>query len=246
MIKKTNIFILLLFICFSNALSASQHGELEKKYYLILDSWINNESSLEVMLGTISDFKRELDDKSDNREVLYWKSRISFLKAQVYYDQKEKKLSVSELEYCLDSAEKANEIQEGGDVLGVMAEANSLLMLQKDFFYIVANYKLPTQQARRALEIDPDNPKALFVLAQFLCNAPPIAGGDLDEGLRIFSSLANRSDLMDSDRFFALQSLAEVYKKNKKEAEALEACRKALRLFPGNVKCRLLLDELQK
>ncbi|MDC7225465.1 MAG: hypothetical protein PQJ61_01730 [Spirochaetales bacterium] len=246
MIKK-NIFLIFLFsVCFVAASFAAQGTELEKEYYLILDSWINNESGLDAMLGKISGFETELGEKSDDREVLYWQSRASFLKAQVYYDQKEKKLSIKELEECLDSAKKANEIRTGGDILGVMAEANSLLMLLEDFFYIVANYKLPTQQARSALDLDPDNSKASFVLAQFLCNAPPIAGGDLQEGLDILLKLSRRQDLRDSDRFFALQSLAEVYKDNKRLSEALDACLRALELYPMNMKCRKLLSELKQ
>ena len=52
-------------------------------------------------------------------------------------------------------------------------------MLQKDFLFIITNF---TKALDQALEIDPKNTRASLILTEFLCNAPPIAGGNAVRG----------------------------------------------------------------
>ncbi len=41
-------------------------------------------------------------------ETYYWRSRISLLRRQIYFEQKEQKQSIRELESCLVFADQAN------------------------------------------------------------------------------------------------------------------------------------------
>ena len=142
-----------------------------------------------------------MEDETINWESEYVKSRISLIKGQIYFEQEEKRSSIRELEKSLNFAEESINRIERSETLRTMAEANSLLMLQKGFIYIIANFKRPQNQAERALELDPDNSRAALVIAQFLCNAPAIAGGNLNEGIALLKSQADRDDLKKEDKF---------------------------------------------
>ena len=239
-IKKVITIIILQLFCISMLLSAYDFNILSEQYRNLLERWINNETSREQALLELSNIETEMSGGSLDREVLYWKSKFSFFRGQIHYELGDKELSVAELKKCLDYAEQANKLREDSEILGIMAEANSLLLLQMDFLYKVANYNVTMNLVNRALELDPANIKAGFVKAQYLCNAPPIAGGDFEEGVSLFKTLVNRPDLEDFDRFYVLQGLAEVYENDGRTNEAANLCRQALMLFPGNRKCNSL------
>ncbi|MBI9107602.1 MAG: hypothetical protein JEZ04_12720 [Spirochaetales bacterium] len=52
------------------------------------------------------------------------------------------------------------------ETLSTMAIASSVLMVQKEFLFIAANFSVSQEQAQRALKLDPENPHALLVRAQ--------------------------------------------------------------------------------
>jgi len=245
MIKKSKIiFSVTLF--FSMFLYAGDLESIQLEIQQTMESWINNDIDSENMLNSLSRMEANLEEENDNWEVEYWKSRISLVKGQIYFEQREKKLSIRELQKSLTYAEESNIQKEMSDTWRTMSEANSLLMMQKGFLYIVANHALAQDQAKRALELDPDNARASLVIAQFLCNAPSIAGGNLEEGLSLLKTLYKRDDLNGVDRFAILQSLSMIYLDNERLGDAMIYCRLALSLYPQNIKCNELLLEIKE
>jgi len=226
-------------------LPASNLNSFSDQYQHLLDKWINNDISLQQMLKFLSNLDADIDKHTLSWKTYYWKSRVSFLRGQIYYEQKEKSLSIHELENCLYFAGQANEQKEMSEIISTMAEANSLLILQKGFLFKVANFSVSQQLAKKALELNPENFQALLVRAQFLCIAPPIAGGNLEEGIKMLKDLSERISLSKPYRFYVLQSLAEVYRDNKRTKDAAIIYKQALKIYPGNKRCREMLSELE-
>lgn len=230
--------------CISLFLSAFELESFSDIYMISLNAWINAEISSKQMLKNLSAQYSELETQTVSWETYYWKSRISLLRGQIYFKQKENEQSIRELENCLELAGQANELNERSEILSTMAVASSLLMVQKGFLFIVSNFSVSQDQARRALELNPENPHALLVRAQFLCNAPPFVGGNFEKGINMLRALSEREGLSAADRFFILQSLAEIYRDNNRTNAAAVTCRKALTIFPGNRECRDILSKL--
>ncbi len=240
--KKVLIIILMFLSIF---LYAGDLESIQQELQQNFDLWLNNDISSNQMFTKLSELEVSLENETVGWKSEYLKSRISLIKGQIYFEHGEKKSSIRELKKSLGFAEESKNLNEVSDTLRTMAEANSLLMLQKGFIYIIANFKRPQNQAKRALELDPDNSRAALVIAQFLCNAPAIAGGNLDEGIALLKSQADRDDLRREDKFALLQSLSEIYLDNDELRDALYYCNLALNLYPGNTRCHELILEIE-
>ena len=234
--------MLLIFII-SGIFSADTQNRVSEDYSVILNKWINADIEFDRMLNLLSALDSELDRQPLNSGTNYWKSRISLLRGQIYYERKEKALSIRELEESVRYAGRANTDFEESLNLSTMAMANSLLMVQKGLLYIISNFLVPQRQMNRALELDPENHQALLIKAQFLCNAPPVFGGNLQSGINLLKELSDRTDISAADRFYIIRTKAEVYLDNNRKKDAAAACREALAIFPGNISCREILAE---
>jgi len=238
--------IFILTLCLPMFLYAENLEEFQQDLQFSMESWLTNDISSNDMFSRLNELEVNLEQKSSDWESVYWKSRLSLIKGQILYEQGKKRASIRELQKCLSLAEESNQENERSDTWRTMSEANSLLMIQKGILYIIANFSLPQDQANRALELDPDNARASLVTAQFLSNAPAIAGGNLEEGLALLKRLYERDDLSGEDRFAVLQSLSEIYIDNDRMRDARIYCRLALNLYPGNIRCNELLSEIEE
>lgn len=243
--KKILTIIFIQLSCFLMVIPASDISSFSDQYQHLLDLWINNNISLQKMLKFLSDLDTDIDKNTLSWKTYYWKSRVSFLRGQIYYEKKENKLSIHELENCLYFAGQANEQKEMSKIISTMAEANSLLILQKSFLFKVANFSVSQELAEKALKLNPENFQASLVRAKFLCIAPPIAGGNLEKGIKMLKDLSERNSLSTPYRFYVLQSLAEVYRNNNRKKDAAITCEQALIIYPGNRRCREMLSELK-
>lgn len=242
--KKINILLIIPLFCLPQFLCAIGQNSISDKYEDTLNLWLNSDIDLQQMLQELSNLEAGISEYSLSWENYYWYSRISLLRGQIYYDLKENGLSINALEDSLYFAEQANELRTMSETLSTMAMANSLLMVQKGLLFTIANFSVPVEQADMALELDSRNLHASMIKAQFLCNAPFIAGGNLEEGISMLRGLSEQDDLSPADRFIILQSLAEIYLSNNRKKDAAFTCRMALEIYPGNRNCLNMLSEL--
>lgn len=245
-IAKRNMIVLIMLLLGATVnVGAVELSDFKMEFQSVVDGWANGDMDSESLVDIIPSWEGRVNLSLPRWEQLYWQARFALLRGQVYFEQENKRKSISELEICLSLAEESATIEAFSDSWRIMSEASSLLMLQKGMFYIIANFSTGQDQAKTALSIDPENARASLVIAQFLCNAPSIAGGDMDDGIQILSKLSIRTDLIDEDLFYVLLTLSQSQYKNKQVDDALVSCRRAMEIFPGNETARQLLLELQ-
>ncbi|MBT3274295.1 MAG: hypothetical protein HN368_14150 [Spirochaetales bacterium] len=212
---------------------AKEPAEGAEEFHELVDSWINDEINSETLIGGINLLEGAIIAEGDTWVNLYWRARIALIRGQIYYENKDKEASLAELKESHLLIRKSISIQEHSDSWRVMSESSSLIMVQRGVAYIILNFMKAQNQAKKSIELDPENARAHLVVAQFLTNAPRIAGGNRKKGIRILQDQLSRSDLIDEDRFLLFLTLSEALERNKQSDEALVAYQEALNIFPG-------------
>jgi hypothetical protein len=230
MIKK---MIIILLIVIAPQLYAAEPGNLSGEYHELIDSWLNDEIESDHVSSEINLLEAELLKKSETWENLYWLARISLIQGQIHYENKEKELSLEALDRSQKFLNQSLAIHEHSDSWRIMSEVSSLIMIQKGFIYIIFNFSKSQDQAKASLELDPNNTRASLTIAQFLINAPGIAGGNLKKGIKLLEEQSLRKDLIDEDQFFIFLTLSEALAKKKRNEEAAVARQKALDIYPN-------------
>jgi tetratricopeptide (TPR) repeat protein len=209
------------------------------------DRWMNGELATESLLQEMIRLYDVLADQPQSWENLYWQTRTAYVRGRIHYERGEKELSIAELERSERLAEASIRLRDNSDSWRMLAEATSLMMAQRGFGFTILNFTKGQDRARRALELDPGNARALHIVALFLCNAPALAGGNTEEGLEILQTQARRTDLTDEDRFMILLTLGEILHREGRTDDALAVCRQALEIFPGNRRGQDFLQTLE-
>jgi tetratricopeptide (TPR) repeat protein len=226
--------------------AAEEPGVFSENFHGPLDSWINGEIGSDELLVEMNRLDGLLERDVDSWENLYWRSRAALVRGEIFYEREDSELSIAELEKSQKFAQDSIGIHDNSDSWRIMSEGSSLIMIQKDIGYIILNFAKGQEQAKKSLELDPRNARASLVVAQFLCNAPWIAGGNMKEGIKILKDSSERRDLIDEDRFYILLTLSEVLQKDKQIDNATITCEEALNIFPGNQNGQNLLLNLKE
>jgi tetratricopeptide (TPR) repeat protein len=214
-------------------------------YHELLDSWLNDEISSEALVEGISAFEDTLIAENETWEKLYWLSRMALIRGQIYYEAGNNEASLVELEKSHRLIEDSIAIQEHSDSWRIRSEASSLIMVQRGLLYIILNFKKAQKQAAKSLELDPDNARSHLIVAQFLTNAPGIAGGDMRKGLEILEEQASRDDLIDEDKFLLLLTLSEALDKNKQTDRSRFIYQQSLEIYPDYRKGPTVIIDLE-
>ena len=232
--KKSKTIMLSLILIINSLIFAQEAMDYTDFLQNPFDLWLNNEMSSEYLIEKMDALEVSLDKESPNWKTKYWQAKAALIKGQILFETGQKKLSLSELERSQSLSMESIAKKDNSDSWRLMADAGSYIMLQKGMFYIMGNSSKVQDQAEMALELDPLNARASLIIAQYLTNAPKIAGGNITEGIEIFENLTKRYDLIDEDSFYIFMGLSEAMKKNDQIDESIRACRMALSYFPEN------------
>ena len=212
---------------------AAEPGTVAEGYHGLVDSWINGEIESEALMDEIGILEDTLARAGSTWDNLYWLARIALIRGQIHYERGDKEASLLELDKSHVLIRESISVQDHSDSWRIMSEASSLIMVQKGFAFIILNFSKSRKQAERSLELDPRNARAHLIIAQFLTNAPRIAGGNLKKGIAVLRDQASRNDLISEDEFLLLLTLSEALQKSKQTDEAASARQEALGIFPG-------------
>ena len=169
--------------------------------------------------------------------------KLPALHYEFLFDEKTES-SLNELEACQELITKSLSYGDFSDGWRVMSEAGSYIMLQKGLGYIIANSKDVEKQAEKSVELESDNARALLIVAQGLINAPAIFGGNKKKGMAMMETLNLRRDIIDEDQYFIQMALSDVYKSNKRVADAIQIYNQLLNQYPFNEYIMKKLKEL--
>lgn len=240
--KLLSIFILFN-LGFLSLHASDTLDEFDTQFAEQMAQWLNNEISNEELLRKMNGFDVSLSRQTASWKNLQRRAQVSLTRGQMLYETDQKKLSLEALEKSRDYAGKSINLNNQSDTWRILSEASSLIMLQKGMFYIIANFTEALDQAKEALKLEENNERAALIVAQFLCAAPAIAGGDLQEGLSIMKNLLQRTDLTELDRFLISRSLSDVLIDERRWSEAETYCLQALLIYPSN---KISLEQISK
>lgn len=231
--KKIILFIFILSIY----MPVFANSDIQDKITPIINSWLNNNMSNTQFIEEIDFLNKNMDDPKN-------KSLLHLYTGQAYFELEDKKKSITELETAINFANNALSNGEDSKQFRILAEAGSLIMLQKGLSYIIKNSGKVNSYAQKAVELNSDNTKAKFIIAQGLINAPKLFGGDFDKGLKDLIEILNTPTISEEEKFYINITLSEIYKSNKDKDKAITYCKDALSLYPNNEKANNILKEL--
>ena len=171
----------------------------------------------------------------DRDEALVWAGRAAHLRgiSEVSLGDRE-----SGEAYLEDALRGAFEIREKSPEESYLLEAESRveLMQLKGFVYRIRHAAGVQKLVKKAIALDPLNPRAHLLAAVGLINAPRLFGGDIERGITILEAAldGNSVELTRQMRFQYLYALGRAYAKTGDTGNARDTIAAALRLYPGN------------
>lgn len=165
----------------------------------------------------------------------YWTARTNLLLATHYNQTEETRRAVREIEAGFEaidaSLDRAGAYSDG---LRVKSDLHSQMMFARGLFYMVRNGAEARDLAFEALDLDSNNIRAHVTVAGFYLNAPPMAGGDPEEGRRVLEAALALDPPIDTDRFIVLVLLTEAALDTEDRSTARRYYRLAAEVFPDS------------
>lgn len=171
----------------------------------------------------------------------YWQSRVEYLYGFVERGDRRDGEAERRFREGYALAQRAGAAP-AGDAYRLQADLIAQLLPYHGVWYAMNNGPRIRHLAEKALEMDPDNPKARLTLALFYLNAPAAGGGSDREALRILHELELRADLEREDRFGVLTWLGLAYQGRKEAERSRRYLSLARQVYPGNTWVRTLAD----
>lgn len=221
-------------------------GQEQKESPLIKyhKEWTNREIDSNSFIAMLKVVENDLMQSESTDKSSFQLAEIYLIYGEIYLDLKEEELSISSLEKAILLTEESLKEFQISEQYRLMASAGSYLMMQKGLSFKIRYSSIVYAQTEKALELDPDNSKASLIKAQYLLNAPRIAGGNKQIGMKILIEQSNKNNLEKLDQFHLLIALSEAYQKQRDKRKSIEAVKQALTLFPNNQYALNLLEDI--
>lgn len=191
-----------------------------------------NDESLRVLYEqTKTDILASLSDY----DMYVAQSRLDYYMGRSYSYAQNKTEAASFYDRSLESAEKALAIREGPEALLMQGESLSQNCAVKPTSYALAHGMKIGKIAKQALDADPKNGAALYLLsAQHIYAPSPF--NNYRRGIKEMQEILDTSGvrLENDDLFNITSALAYVYIRQEKYDEALPWIQKALEVYPTN------------
>ena len=192
---RSLLSLITLLVLLAAPIMAEGNGTFTEIYQDTYNGWINGDIDSSKIMEVMADLESDLGQETGDWENAYRRTKVALVIGHVYFEDGETDLSIVELERSQQLAQESIEMRDNSDSWRLMADAGSYIMLQKGMGYIMANSSKVQDQAEMALELDPANARASLIIAQYLVNAPGIAGGNKNEGIEILQELTTRNNL---------------------------------------------------
>ncbi|MBT3273354.1 MAG: hypothetical protein HN368_09380 [Spirochaetales bacterium] len=217
-------------------------------YYSAYDSYLNGVVDSKEFDIPLEIFLSELRNFDDPVEAAYWRGRVSLLRGMAHIESG----NHDDAERYLDEAvEIAEEMIAGLDTergTCLKADAKGRILIIRGLPYKISHAGEVLKLAEIVLEINPENVRALLLVALRRVNAPKIFGGNPETGIEILERILSRPDIDETvsrqDQFWCLLALGEANAKAGRNNHARTHYQNALFMYPGNSEALALLGEL--
>ncbi len=178
-------------------------------------------------------------------QLAYWIGRIEYLMGRAWQAVEQNDQADGHYTAGLEIIESALEAQRTSELLRLQSDTISQLCLVRGLGYTIINGPRVGPLAQEAIELDPDNGKAIIILASAKVYPPPIFGGNPSEGVRLMREALEKPNIEKDDRFNILSGIGVALGKLSRDAEARRYLRRALELYPLNSFANEELDRLE-
>ena len=236
MIRRQLIVMVYAALVTATVLAEEVQPQYRHVYGILRDSIYNNDASIDKVEHMASTAHRLIDAENLERDqAAYSHALIEYLTGRAWYNNEGNKAQAAmQYEAAIADIETALDIGETSEVLRLKAEVISQQCLVKSVFYVVANGPKVLSLSRRALELDPENGKALISLAAAKIYPPAAFGGHPQEGIEMMLEALTKPNIEKDDRFNIFSAIGIAYYKLGKAEEAIHWLAKARDLYPGN------------
>lgn len=170
------------------------------------------------------------------KDRFYWLSRIEYMMGRAYQNLERKKKADSHYEQGYEYIEHSVSAA-GGDYSEswrMKSEIISQRCMVNGVGYILGNGLNVNKFAENALGMNPDNGKAIIIIASSKVYPPPIYGGNPKKGLALMEEASEKPDIEKDDLFNIYSGYAVAYTKMEDFDKARFWFESALMLYPHN------------
>ena len=240
---KQLIFMVIIFcIFFTQTISASHANNYPNSFNIFRDTvYMQNRSLLETMrLYTVA--KQEIEISLSGVDKLILLSRCEYLMGITFRVENRNNEAAAYFEQGIVWAEESisiNDTSEGYRLLGT----NISFLCEVRTSYGLRNFRKIEENAQRALELNPNNLMAKYLIAAFYISAPwPVA--DVRRGMRILEEIMQQNylnlDWEDQFNIFLMLQAACMKLNRNQEAQIWRAGGEAI--YPTNNFIRFLVE----
>jgi tetratricopeptide (TPR) repeat protein len=166
---------------------------------------------------------------------LYWLAQTHFLIGWYYHRTlNNRKLAKKHWKIMYEYADKALEIQEFSEGFRLKAEAICHLCMVTSVPWVIINGLRIKGYCEKALDLYPENGKAMFLLGGAKAYPPFWFGGNPREAIRLLKKALKMKYLELNDKYNIYTAMGVAYLKEKKYTKAIGSLEKSLLIYPGN------------
>lgn len=164
----------------------------------------------------------------------YWMSRIEYMMGRAYQNLEQKKKADRHYEKGYQYIEQSAAGGDYSESWRMKSEIISQRCMVRGVGYILGNGLNVNKYAEKALELNPDNGKAIIIIASSKVYPPPIYGGNPEKGLRLMEEASEKPDVEKDDLFNIYSGYGVAYTKMEEYDKARFWFESALMLYPDN------------
>ena len=166
---------------------------------------------------------------------LYWMARAHFLLGWYYYHTTgNKKSAKKQWKIMLKYTEEALKIEEFSEGYRLRAEAISHLCMVTSVSWVLINGLRIKGNCEKALELNPNNAKAMFLLGASKTYPPSWFGGNTNKAIKILHKALKLQYQELNDTYNIYTAMGVAFLKEKKYRKALRWLEKSVEIYPKN------------
>jgi tetratricopeptide (TPR) repeat protein len=241
-----SITILLLLITAVTGLARETNPEYRRWHDTLRDYMYNQDvpiNQIEVVFLQAKEAARE--SGLTRQEKDYWLSRIEYLMGRAEQNLEHKKKAAAYYEEALEYIEEALEVAPFSEGFRMKSEIISQMCMVKGVGFIISQGPKVTPLAEKALELNPENGKAIILIASSKVYPPPIYGGNPEKGIELMQKANRMPDIEKDDLFNIYSGLGVAYEKLGDDEKAAYWLEKALDIYPDNVYANEEYEKIQ-
>jgi tetratricopeptide (TPR) repeat protein len=177
-----------------------------------------------------------------SHELYIMLSRCEYMMGRAYQYEERKDEAAARYAEGIAWAEKALEAEESAGAWQMLAENISQSCAVRPVSYAMANGLKVERYAKNALELDPRNAAALYMVAARWVFAPS-PFNNYKKGIQMMEDIITRGNMEQDDRFNVYSAIGYAYFQQKKYAEARPWFLKSLEVYPTNKYIKGLLEK---